>query len=434
MRDHPALEIKAVAPGSLAAVAGIKAGHRLESINGQPLADEFDYRFAQAEEALSLSWLDLEGQRHVRRIAKHPDQDLGLDFSETPFRTCKVKCVFCFIDQNPKGMRSSIYFKDEDYRFSWLYGNYVTLFNMSEEDLEKAISRRMSPMYVSVHATDEAVRRPLLGVKKDTLLMPRLRRLAEAGIQLHCQVVVVPGLNDGAVLEATVRDLAGLHPSLASVALVPVGLTRHRQHLPSLRLNTRAEARALLKSLAAWQHDFLRRLGTRLVFAADEWYLKAGQALPLAGDYEEFPQLGNGVGSVRGFVDGFARRLGRAQRKSGAPGKVLALTGRAFAPTLQASAQALQARVAGLKVQVLGVENRLYGRTVSVAGLLCGADLAEAAAGLGADRVLVPDVMLRDRAGLFLDNTSPAWLEQQIKAPVKVVPADAAGFLKGCCQ
>jgi putative radical SAM enzyme (TIGR03279 family) len=331
-------------------------------------------------------------------------------------------------------MRSSIYFKDEDYRFSWLYGNYVTLFNMSEEDLAKAVARRMSPMYVSVHATDEAVRGPLLGVKKDTQLMPRLRRLAAADIQLHCQVVVVPGRNDGAVLERTVRDLAGLHPAVASVALVPVGLTRHRQHLPILRLNTRAEARALLSQVGAWQAEFSRGLGTRLVFAADEWYLKAGLALPGREEYEDFPQLGNGVGSVRGFLDAFNRRLGRAKRRPGAPRRVLAVTGAAFAPTLQRCARALQAKLGGLELKVLGVENRFYGRSVSVAGLLCGADLAAGLRHAKADRVLLPDVMLRDREGLFLDNTSLAWLEQQIKSPVQVVPADAPGFLKGCCQ
>jgi putative radical SAM enzyme (TIGR03279 family) len=433
VRDHPGIEIKAVVPGSLAQRLGLKAGDRLAKINAQELADEFDYRFAQSEERVRLEWVD--GQGHVRHASarKHPDQDLGLDFADTPFRTCRVKCVFCFIDQNPKGMRPSIYFKDEDYRFSWLYGNYVTLFNMSEADFAKAIERRMSPMYVSVHSTDELLRSRILGIRKPTRILGRLQALAQAGLEIHAQIVVAPGLNDEKALGRTLQDLAGLHPQVASIAVVPVGLTRHRKGLTPLRMASPLEAAQTLDRVRAFQAQCLARLGTRLAFAADEWYLRAKRPLPLDEEYEGYPQLGNGVGLIRSFEGDVDKRLKRPL-KQGPMRRGLLVTGLSFAPALRKICGRIMASSPGLELKVLPVANRFYGPSVTVAGLLTGKDISLAVSRalerFPADRVIVPDVMLRDRKGIFLDDHSPSALQQALGVPVKIVSADVAGLMK----
>ncbi len=435
MRDHPALEIKKVDPGSPAGRLGLKPGFRLASVNGERLADEFDYRFAQAEDEAVLEYFDLEGRRHQARVEKDPDQDLGLEFAETPFRSCRVKCAFCFIDQNPKGMRPSIYFKDEDYRFSFLYGNYVTLFNMSEEDMAKAVERRMSPMYISVHATDEVLRSRLLGIKKPTHLLERIRRLAEANIEMHCQVVVCPGLNDGEVLRRTVHDLSMFHPRVASIACVPVGLTRHRAGLPDLRLSTPEEAAGFLDECGRWQEDFRRVLGTRLVFASDEWYLRCGRPLPPRGDYEDFPQLANGVGLISTFLEEFRRACRRLPARLPRPRRVTAATGTGFAPFLRDCAEKLCRRVAGLEVDVVGVRNDFFGDTIHVAGLLTGGDLGAALKGrdLG-DELLLPHVMLRDREQVFLDDLPGRRLAETLGLPVRILRSEAADFVRACLR
>jgi putative radical SAM enzyme (TIGR03279 family) len=435
MRDHPALEILKVDPSSPAADLGLQPGHRLASLNGQRLADEFDYRFAQSDDRVLVEWFDLEGQVHKRWAEKHPDQDLGLTFAETPFRRCQVKCTFCFIDQNPPGMRSSIYFKDEDYRFSFLYGNYVTLFNMSEADMAKAIERRMSPMYISVHTTDETLRSRMLGIRKPTHILERLGRLAEARIEMHAQIVVCPGVNDGANLKKTVHDLAAFHPSLASMACVPVGLTRHRQGLADLRLSTPEEAGDFLDECAQWQKTFLKEKGTRLVFASDEWYLRAGRPLPSLGEYESMPQLANGVGLIPAFMEEFRRRLPRPGRKFAAGRRITAVTGRAFQPFLSECAARLCERVEGLKIEVIGVENRFYGENIGVAGLLTGRDLDQALKGrpLG-DEVLLPHVMLRDRSQVFLDDLAAPDLAVSLGKPLRVLTAEAGAFIKACLE
>lgn len=437
MRDHPALEILKVDPGSAAARLGLKPGFRLASLNGHRLADEFDYRFAQAEDSVRLEYFDLEGNRLSGLAEKHPDEDLGLEFAETPFRRCQVKCTFCFIDQNPPGMRSSIYFKDEDYRFSFLYGNYVTLFNMSEADMQKAIERRMSPMYISVHTTDEALRSRMLGIRKATNILERLQRLADARIEMHAQIVVCPGINDGAVLAQTVRDLARFHPSLASMACVPVGLTRHRQGLTELRLSTPAEAAAFLDECAGWQKAFLKEKGTRLVFPSDEWYLRAGRALPALGDYEAMPQLANGVGLIPSFMEDFRRRMPKTRRSFSEggrrPRRITAVTGRAFQPFLSECASRLCARVEGLQIEVIGVENRFYGESIGVAGLLTGQDLRQTLKNrvLG-DEVLLPHIMLRDRSQVFLDDVAGPELAADLGKPLRVLTAEAGAFIEAC--
>src|SRR5207302_3828918 len=306
--------VAAVRARTPAAAAGLVPGDRILAINGHALRDAIDFSFHGSDARLALS-VERDGIRHALRLARRPDADLGVEL-EAPraaeIATCANKCVFCFIHQLPKGMRKSLYVKDDDFRLSFLHGNYITLTDLEEPELARIVEQRLSPLYVSVHATDPALRWELLGRPRASAeILPRLERLAKAGIRMHAQVVLCPGLNDGAHLERTVRELAPLHPHVATTAVVPVGLTRHRERLPALRSLTADEARALVTTAEAWQHRWLAELGSRFVFLADEIYLPANLPLPPAAAYEGFPIAEDGIGLVRRFEDGFGRSVTR---------------------------------------------------------------------------------------------------------------------------
>ena len=320
-----------VRPRSPAAHAGILAGDRLLAINGVPLRDSIDFHFQAAEERLQIE-LDRNGRLEALTVYRQARRDLGVELlppRPAEISTCANKCVFCFIHQLPKGMRKSLYVKDDDYRLSFLHGNYITLTDLTEEELARIETQRLSPLYVSVHATDPELRWALLGkpkIKGD--LLPRMRRLARAGIRMHAQIVLCPGWNDGPHLEKSVRDLAEFHPDVATVAVVPVGLTRFRERLPALRTVMPAEARDLVSTIEGWQREFHRRLGSRLVFAADELYLAGGLEPPPTRDYEGFPLLEDGVGLVRRFTDGFGAHSSTCRGPCALPGPSASSPGR----------------------------------------------------------------------------------------------------------
>jgi len=305
-----------VKPRSLAAEAGLAAGDRLVAINGTPLRDAIDFQVLSGEEDLRIHFLRA-GIASDATIHRRWGKDLGLELAPpTPgeIQTCANKCVFCFIHQLPRGMRRSLYVKDDDFRLSFLHGNYITLTDLSEEEMERIVEQHLSPLYISVHATDPELRHALLGrprIKGD--LMDRMRRLAEAKIGMHAQIVLCPGLNDGRHLDRSVRELAELHPGVATVAVVPVGLTRHRERLPALRPVTSDDARALLASIHAWQAEYRERLGSCFVFGADELYILAGGDFPPAAAYEGFPVLEDGIGLARRFLDEWREATQRYQ-------------------------------------------------------------------------------------------------------------------------
>jgi putative radical SAM enzyme (TIGR03279 family) len=429
------VRVEAVAPEGLAAQAGILPGDRLVRVNGQALRDVVDFQIAAGEERVAIE-LERGPERRATVITRAWGRDLGLT-CEPPhpgeISTCANKCVFCFIHQLPRGLRKSLYVKDDDYRLSFLHGNYITLTDLPEGEIGRIVEQRLSPLYISVHATDPELRRFLLGNPKTLAgdLMERMRRLAAHGIRMHAQIVLCPGLNDGPHLERSVRDLAGLHPALASIAVVPVGLTRHREGLYPLRSVTAAEARAVVRAIAAWQRDLHARLGTRLVFAADELYLAAGLAIPAASRYEGFPVIEDGVGLVRRFHDTFRRRLRRAapaRPPRAAPRAVTIITGELFAPILRRLLAGV--RLPGLEADVVATPNHFFGRAISVAGLLTGEDVAAALSGRApGDLVLVPRVALRETAGVFLDDVSPQDLARHLGVPVETPEADADGLL-----
>jgi putative radical SAM enzyme (TIGR03279 family) len=421
--------VAAVRPRTAAAAAGLAEGDRILAINGRRLRDAIDFQFYGADARLDLA-VERDGRARALRVTRRPGAELGVEL-EAPrpgdIATCANKCVFCFIHQLPRGMRKSLYVKDDDFRLSFLHGNYITLSDLDEPAFARILEQRLSPLYVSVHATDPALRWELLGRPRHAgEILPRLERLARAGIRIHAQIVLCPGLNDGAHLERTVRELAPLSPQVATTAIVPVGLTRHRERLPSLRTLTDAEAGALVDTVAAWQATFLETLGTRFVFLGDEVYLQAGRPLPAADAYEGFPVAEDGIGLVRRFEDGLrqaTRRLRRARRR-----RVTIVSGTMYGPRLAR----LLAAVPDCAARVVAVPNDFFGGSVSVAGLLTGHDIQGALAALGdlGDAVIVPAVALRDGDGVFLDDLTPEDLGRALDVPVVPVAPEPGALLQ----
>lgn len=411
--------------------AGIRPGDRILAINGKPLRDAIDFQFYAGDERLRLT-LEREGARRTVELGPAAGA-VGLELvppRPKDIATCANKCVFCFIHQNPKGLRRSLYVKDDDFRLSFLHGNYITLTDLGEAELERIVAQRLSPLYVSVHATDPALRHQLLGAPRHSAdILPRLERLAKAGIRMHAQIVLCPDLNDAAHLERTVFDLARLSPAVATTAVVPVGLTRHRERLPALRLLRADEAAALVRTVEGWQARFLDELGSRFVFAADEIYLLAGAPLPLGVAYEGFPVAEDGIGLVRRFEDEWTRAVSRV-RPSRRPRRVSLVTGELYGPRLARLVAPLTA--AGVRADVVAVPNDLFGRTITVAGLLTGRDIQRHLA-LGGDlgeQVLLPAVTVREVDGAFLDDLTPEDLTRDLGVRVRVVEPSARALLR----
>jgi len=435
--------VAAVAPRTPAAAAGLARGDRIVAVNGHRLRDAIDFQFHTGDERLELT-VERDGVTAVKRLRRR-GPGLGLELAPPrpgDIATCANKCVFCFIHQLPKGMRKSLYVKDDDFRLSFLHGNYITLSDLDGASFERIIEQRLSPLYISVHATDPELRHALLGRPRHSAeILPRLERLAKAGIRMHAQIVLCPDLNDGAHLERTVVELAPLHPHVATTAIVPVGLTRHRERLPSLRSLTADEARALVATAEHWQRRWLAELGSRFVFLADEIYLLAGLPLPPEAAYEGFPIAEDGIGLVRQFEDGFGRLVTRrhvvtrqrtvARQKRDAGGNVLTVvTGEMFAPRL--GTLLAEAGFDPATIRVAAVPNDFFGPAIGVAGLLTGRDIQRhlaRQADLGR-AVLVPAVAVRDADGIFLDDLTPADLARDLGVPVKVVQATPGALLK----
>lgn len=408
----------------------VRRGYHLTAINGRPVRDSLDYQYLMADEQVDLCFHNPESNRDLSfRIDDPMIAELGLTLDDDEVRTCKCNCVFCFVRQQPKGMRRALYVKDEDYRLSFTHGNFITLSNTTEEDIERIIEQRLSPMYVSVHATDDTLRRCMLRNEKLPPIMPQLEYMGQRGIQFHTQIVVCPGLNDGVHLERTVDDLAGLYPAVESIAIVPVGLTRYREKLPRLRSHTPGELAQTIDYVHTLQQRFLAEFGTRLVWAADEFYLGSGRPLPSLASYEEMAQFENGVGMMRqAIVDFNRRRAGLA--KAASRRRIAMLTGYLAAPELQKYVVEF-AQSAGLQVEVIAVSNRFWGDSVTVSGLLTGADLLKAARRVEhrCDGFILPPNCLNDD-DLFLDDMSLDEFRAGLRTPVWTGTYQVADVLK----
>lgn len=387
--------IAAIEPGSTADTLGLCVGDVLLQINGHPLRDVLDVQFYAADEQLAL--LVRRGEQETLcRVERQYDVPLGLDFSTPTFdglRRCHNRCEFCFVAQMPPGLRRSLYVRDDDYRYSVLYGSFITLTNLTPDDWARLEEQRLSPLYVSVHATDRDLRRELLNGGDIPDILEQLDRLAGWGIQIHAQIVLVPGVNDGPALLGTVRDLVDRYPALQSIGIVPVGLTRH--HRGHCRGYTPGEARYLIDQITPLQGEYRVRYGLSLVYLADEWYLLAGTDVPPDETYDEYPQIENGIGLVRQLLEDAHRVEVRGSRA--AASRCTLACGTLVGPTMRQVAGRLAA-ASGVAIEVVPVPNRLFGEQVTVSGLLGGEDVIAALQGrkLG-DLVFLPGAMFAER-------------------------------------
>ncbi len=397
--------VASVAPGSIAEECGIQPGDVLVSLDGHQLRDVIDYRFWSAAPALAVLFRRGE-EEHEVAVEKEWDDDLGVQFESPLFdriRTCRNNCVFCFLKNQPRGLRKSLYIKDDDYRLSFLFGNFITLSNLSEADLDRIEQQRLSPLYVSVHSTERELRNRLLGVTAPDIL-EQLDQLGQRRVEIHAQVVLCPGLNDGDALERTIEDLATRNVVVQSIAVVPVGLTRFCQD-PELRIYQPEEANRMVSRLIPLQRRFQRGLGRTLLHISDELYVIAGLPVPPASWYDGFPQLENGVGLVRRLLQGWANSRRRLPTALPQPRRVGWVCGTAAYPTLRRLADDMS-RVDGLQVEVVPVENEFFGSTVTVSGLLVGSDVIRATRGRRVDGWVLPRVMFDGTGELALDGVS----------------------------
>ncbi|MGB3202721.1 MAG: TIGR03279 family radical SAM protein [Nodosilinea sp.] len=438
--------ITRVLPGSIAEEIGFEPGDALVAINGQKPRDLIDYRFLCADEDLALEVLDGRGKTHHIDIEKDIDDDLGLEFETALFdglMQCNNACPFCFIDQQPPGKRGTLYLKDDDYRLSFLYGSYLTLTNLLPQEWDRIAQLRLSPLYVSVHATEPEVRSRLLKNSRAGQILDQLAWFQAQRLQIHAQVVVCPGINDGPHLETTLRDLARFHqgdtPAVASAAVVPVGLTRFRPQNDELTPVTQAQARQVIAQVQALQNEFRQSFGTSFVWLADEWFLIAQQDVPDESHYEDYPQLGNGVGSIRQFLKAFEQSAEEYLPAAVSPPRTLTwVVGNAVEHGFQPIVDRLN-QVQGLTVHLAPLTSDYWGRDMTVTGLLTGHDLQ-----LGlrdrplGDALLLPTVMLKPSDSgnpqdtLFLDDMSVATLSQGLNCPVLPVD-DTDALVKACC-
>jgi putative radical SAM enzyme (TIGR03279 family) len=426
------LAIHAVEPESPAADAGVATGSTLVSLNGRPVRDALELRFAETTGLVELVWLDAHGNERKAVIEKPEDLPLGLDVDPLKMQACNNKCAFCFAHQNARGMRRALYFKDDDYRFSFLNGNFATLTNLTEADVARIVEQRLSPLYISVHATNWALRNQILGNPKAPNVLEQIRRFAAARIVMHTQVVLCPGINDGEHLDRTLEDLRGFHPYVETVALVPVGLTQYRDRLPLLRSPDRAYARDLLAWAEPRRRRYLKNIGTRFAFPSDEFYLLAEQPFPSAQTYEGYAQLGNGVGGSRKFLEDFRRRRARLPEAVSPVRRVSVVTGTLALPALAGVVERLN-RVRGLDVRLVPVQNVFFGGSVTCAGLLTGGDimrrLEDERAHLG-DEVLIPAICLKDDEDVFLDDVRLTDLGLRLRCPIRRVESVARAFVE----
>jgi putative radical SAM enzyme (TIGR03279 family) len=441
VKSRKPIVIQAVLPDSAAQEAGIEPGDLLLSINGQKIQDVFDYRFLTADSNLLVEVEKRDGEIWEIEIDKDEYEDLGLEFEDpliSEAKSCTNKCVFCFIDQLPKGMRSTVYFKDDDSRLSFLTGNYITLTNLDSNELERVIRYHMSPVNVSVHTTNPQLRKSMLGNRFAGDVLNRLRTLVDGGIAVNAQIVLCRGLNDGKELDRTLEDLSPLYPGLASVSVVPVGLTKWREGLYELKPFDEQASAEVLKQVGGWQKKLLRELDTRLVYLADEFYIKAGVDLPAYEEYEDFPQIENGVGLMSMFIREFRTYTGKHGKKLDnhcarlMPGRRVSIaTGMCAYPFIKQMAQELEKRYNNLKVEVYPIKNDFFGENVTVTGLLTGCDIASQLEGreLGSE-LLLSRSMLKSGEELFLDDYTVEGLCSKLGTKITIVENDGEDFAK----
>ena len=423
------VRIASIEPGSLAEELGWQPGDQIVAVNGEVVEDELDFRFKTAEETLELR-VRRNGNLEVQYVTKDIDDTFGAELEEFRIKTCGDDCLFCFVDQNPVGLRETLYFRDGDFRMSFLYGNYITVTNLRERNLKRIVEQRLSPMYISVHCTDDAIRREMMGHRtQDDRLIEKLRFFHDNGIEMHAQIVLVPNFNDGGALVKTVLDLYELHDQLFSISIVPVGLTRHRRELTTLRTVSSVEARQLARMVQRWQPFFRERIGRGFLYLSDEVYLLAGIDFPHEDDYDGYPLMENGVGMSRDFLNEFDYQRERLPALLLEPRTLTIATGTLAAPMIQERIAPVLREVENLEVEVVACENTLFGDSVTVSGLLNFKSFLHALEpriGELGDLVLLPPDSINFE-GLFLDNKPGMSTPEELSEALGGVPVEVFG-------
>lgn len=430
-------KIKEVVPGSIADELEIEAGDVLLSINEQPVRDVFDYRYLSEDEEVTLLVRKPSGEEWELEIEKDAPEDLGLVFEEglmDSYRSCRNKCVFCFIDQMPPGMRETLYFKDDDARLSFLQGNYITLTNLSEEDMERILFYKLSPINISVHTTNPELRCKMLNNRFAGEALEKLKRFYDAGLEMNGQIVLCKGYNDGEELERTIQDLTAYLPLMQSVSVVPVGMTKYREGLTELAPFEKEDAVRVLATISKWQERIYKRFGTRMLHASDEWYLLAEQPFPPEDAYEGYPQMENGVGMVRSLteeVDAFLSECKGDSRQR----KLTLATGVLAAPVIREQVAKIQRKYPQIEAEVIPVVNHFFGEQITVAGLLTGTDIIEQLKGkeLG-EYLLLPEVLLKSGEDVLLDDLHISDIEKALQTRVRIVKSEGEALVRAIIE
>lgn len=429
--------IKKVEPGSIADEMGLLPGEEMLAVNGQEIEDVFDYHYLTNEEYMELTVRKSDGEEWILEIEKDYDEDLGITFESglmDEYRSCRNNCIFCFIDQMPEGMRETLYFKDDDSRLSFLQGNYVTLTNMSDHDIDRIIQYHLAPINISFHTTNPKLRCSMLNNRFAGDIFPKVQRLYEAGIEMNGQIVLCKGINDGKELEQSIRDLSGYLPHLKSVSVVPVGLTRHRDGLYHLEPFQREDAQQVLDIIHSWQEKLCPEYGLHFIHGSDEWYILAGQEFPEEDTYDGYLQLENGVGMLRLLETEIMEALSLCKGDSRSRNISIA-TGSLAAPYIKEYVEKIRGKYPDIQVNVYPIENRFFGDYITVSGLLTGQDMKEQLKGkdLG-EKLLIPCNMLRQGENVFLDDVTVEELEQVLKVSIGVVDEAGEEFVKAVVE
>ncbi|MCI8774147.1 MAG: DUF512 domain-containing protein [Lachnospiraceae bacterium] len=428
--------IKNILEDSIAGEMGIEAGDALLAINGQNITDIFDYQYLIQDEYIEVLIRKSDGEEWLLEIDKDYEEDLGVEFENglmDDYRSCRNKCIFCFIDQMPKGMRETLYFKDDDSRLSFLQGNYVTLTNMSDEDIERVIRYHLSPINISFQTTNPELRCKMLHNRFAGEALAQVKKLYDAGIAMNGQIVLCKGVNDGAELERSISDLTVYLPHLESVSVVPVGLSRFRDGLYPLEPFEKEDAVQVLNCIHKWQEELFPKYGLHFVHASDEWYILAEQELPEEERYDGYLQLENGVGMLRLLINEFEEAMEELPSESGFPGKseeLSLVTGKLAYPYIKRMADRMMQRFDGLSIHVYDIKNFFFGERITVSGLLTGQDIIGQLRGkkLG-ERILLPQNVLRSGEDYFLDDITVAEMEKALQVKVDIVKSSGREFV-----
>ena len=433
MSKKPVL-IYSVLPDSIAEEAGVEPGDVILSINGEYINDIFDYRFLITNENLLIELQKKDGEVWEVEVEKEEYEDIGIEFENTMIddaKSCRNKCIFCFIDQLPEGMRETLYFKDDDSRLSFFMGNYVTLTNMSYNDIDRIIKYRMSPINVSVHTTNPELRVSMLSNKTAGDILEKIMRLIDSGITVNCQIVLCQDVNDGKELDRTIEELVSYYPGVNSISVVPVGITRYRQELTALKPYNKNSSKKVISQVGAWQKTFLKEHGSRVVYLADEFYIMADESIPDYEEYEDFPQIENGVGLIAVLKQEFLDYISETKIKLEIPRKVSIATGVSAALHIKELAGILEKKFSWLSINVYEIKNEFFGENVTVTGLLTGRDIVSQLSHkeLG-EELLLCRCMLKSGEEVFLDDYTLDMMKERLGIKISVVENSGKDFIE----